>query len=174
MPEQERGFYIAPFGIDGEPEGMDYWNFERLSRKWLAICDRHLELHGPSFDSPWGGNIAHIQMKFTSISGTALITFSIHGKPAASVAIATGNSPLAEAEVIKMFVDSLRGTMLVQHAAAAATPFQNMLVIKERPLMIVVPWPDSDISEQDHALVRELAIHTAAAFVAHDRHPPRL
>jgi hypothetical protein len=171
MAEQEPGFYVAPFGIDGEPEGIDYWKIERLSPKWLAICDRHLELHGTSFDIPWGGNLAHIQMKFTSASGIALVTLSVRGKPSASIAIATGNLPSAETEVLNMFVDSLRRTTLVQHAAAASIPFQNVLVIKERPLMIVVPWPDSNISKQDHALVRELAIHTAGAFVARHSRP---
>jgi hypothetical protein len=31
--------------------------------------------------------------------------------------------------------------------------------------MIVVPWPDDSISEDDHGLVRDLALHLAGAFL---------
>jgi hypothetical protein len=171
MTGQVPGFFVAPFGADGEPEGLEYWELGKLSKKWLATCDQYLDLHGTFFDAPWGGNLSQIQTKFTSTSGIALVTFSAHGKPAASIALATGLSPAAEANVIRMFVDSLRRVGLVAAAAASPEPFQKVFAVKERPVMIVVPWPDSTISQQDHALVRELAVHTAGAFFGRIRQP---
>jgi hypothetical protein len=171
MQEQAPGFFVAPFGIDGEPEGLDRWELAKLSAKWLAICEEHLELHGTSFNAPWRGHISHVQMKFTSASGVALVTFFVRGRPAASVALASGLSPTAEADVMRMFVDSLRRVAVVRAAAASQNPFQEAFTVRERPVMIVVPWPDAMISEQDRALVRELAIHTAGAFFARNQRP---
>jgi hypothetical protein len=107
MSELTRGFYIASFCIDGEPEGLGFWELEKLSGKWLAICDEYLESNGISFDTPWSGNLSHIKTKFTSGSGIALVTFSVNGTPAASVALFSGLSLAAESEVIRVFVDSL-------------------------------------------------------------------
>jgi hypothetical protein len=30
--------------------------------------------------------------------------------------------------------------------------------------MVAVPWPDKNLTEQDHALVRELSLHLSGAF----------
>jgi len=137
---------------------------EKLSTKWLAICNDYLEFNGASFNAPWSGDLSHIYLRLTSASGGALATFSVHSKPATSALLASGVSPSAEAELLKMFVDSLRKVVLVKQAATSSDPFQQVLAIKERPIKIVVPWPDRTISEQDHELIRELAIHTAGAF----------
>jgi|SRR5581483_2269172 len=158
------GFSVAAFGIDGEVQGIDRWDFEKLSSKWLRICGEYLEHHGASFDASWSGPLAHIQTKFTSASGAALVTFGVKGKLAASVALASGLTPATESSVLKMFVNSLRGVELVAAAAQSPEPFREVLAIEERPLMLVVPWADSEVSEQDQALIRELAIHTAGAF----------
>jgi hypothetical protein len=171
MSELRPGFFVAPFGIDGESEGVDHWKLDQLSPKWIAICDQHLCSHGATFNAPWRGSLSHIQIKLTSAAGVALATLSVQGKPAASLALASGLSPTAEAGVLKMFVDSLRSVALVRQAAASPDPFRNALVIEERPVMIVVPWPDSTISEEDRALVRELALHTAGAFFARNPRP---
>lgn len=157
------GFSVAPFGIDGESEGIDIWEMQKLSEEWLAVCSHHLELYGESFDINWKGNLAHIGMKFTSAAGAALVTYSVHGRPAASLALVSGSST-AEAEGLKMFVDSLLASKVVQVAATTSDAFQSVFKIKERPLMVVVPFPDSYVADRDHALVRELAIHTAGAF----------
>jgi hypothetical protein len=173
------GFFIAPFVIDGESEGIDYWEIAKLSGKWLAICADHLEKHGSSFDAPWPGHLSYLSTRLTAASGAALVTFRVHGKLASSVALASGRSPAADAEVLKLFVESLRRVRLVVASAQSLEPFEKMLAIVERPVMVVVPWPDTGISDQDHAVVRELELHTAGAFFSaagqcegREREPP--
>jgi hypothetical protein len=75
MPDELTSFFVAPFAIDGEPEGVGRWELDKLSPKWLAMCDQYLELHGTSFDLPWPDGLSHIRTKFTSASGTALVNF---------------------------------------------------------------------------------------------------
>jgi len=166
MSEEVSGFFVAPFRIDGELEGLAYQEVSRLSRAWHDTCAQFLELHGSHFDRSWSGNLSHIRTKFTARSGVAIVTFSVDAKIAASIALESGLSPFVEADVMKLFVDSLGRVGLVRTASASAQPFESVLSIKDRPLMIVVPWPDSTITTQDHALVRELAVHLAGAFFA--------
>jgi hypothetical protein len=163
---REDGFFVAPFGIDGQQEGCEFVERQRLSVKWLKICGEHLDRHGASFNEPWSGTLAQIHTKFTSAQGVALVTFQVGGRVAASLVLATGASLQAEAQTMQMFVESLRRSAIVQSASADAKPFEAVLSIRERPVMIVVPWPDEAVSEEDHALVRELALHMAGAFLS--------
>lgn len=112
MSAQPAGFFIAPFGIDGEPEGFDYWELSKLSDEWLVICGEQLLRHGDSFDVSWEGRLSHVRMKFTKISEAALITFSILNSPAASVVLMSGKENSAETELLDMFVRSLQKTHL--------------------------------------------------------------
>jgi hypothetical protein len=164
MPRRPAGFFIAPFGVDGESEGFDYVELGRLSGKWLTIAGEYLREHGASFEARWGGNLSHIETKFTSALGVALVTFRVGSHLAASVALASGRAVAAESDALRMFVDSLRRVQLVEAAAASKEPFANVTAIAERPVMIVVPWPDSAILQQDQSVVRELALHLAGAF----------
>ncbi|MGZ5443554.1 MAG: hypothetical protein ACXW5U_16825 [Thermoanaerobaculia bacterium] len=158
------GFYVGSFSIDGEPQGIGYWECSGLSSRWLAVCSEHLAHQGTSFEASWSGNLSHVTTKMTAVSGAAIITFKIGEKIAASVALAKGSSPVAEAELLKMFVESLRRSGVTVTATTSPEPFQKMLSIGERPLMVVVPFPDGSITDQDHAVVRELSIHLAGAF----------
>ena len=164
MTRSGLGFFIAPFSVDGECQAIDYWECAELSARWLAVCAEHLARHGASFDAPWNGNLSHISTKMTAVSGAAIVTFKVGGDIAASVVLADGRSPLAESEVLKMFVESVRKVGVSVAAGTSSHPFQRVLSIEERPLMVVVPWPDDAIAEQDHAAVRELSIHLAGAF----------
>lgn len=164
----QAGFVVAPFGINGELEGSEYREIDSLSRKWLAICQQYLTIHGDVFDAPWGGNLSHVRTRMTAINGHAIVGFSVLDVPAVSVALASGVSPASESEMLGLFVNSLRKIDRVTHTAESGKPFEQVYGIRERPLMIVVAWPESAISVQDHALVRELAIHTAGAFFARD------
>ena len=166
MTTRAAGFYIAPFAIDGEQLGLAYWEMATLSGEWLASCEKHLQQHGLCFDAPWSGNLSHIETKFTAASGVALATFRADGKIAASVLLASGRVPASESEVMDSFVQSLRKVRIASAAAASPEPFQKALAIAERPLMIVVPWPDDAISDENHELVQELAIHMAGSFFA--------
>jgi hypothetical protein len=65
-----------------------------------------------------------------------------------------------------MFVDSMCAVTLTTEVHRDGKPFAKILSIKQRPLMLVVPSGDPKIRDEDHELVRELAIHLAAAFFA--------
>ncbi|MGH7132867.1 MAG: hypothetical protein ACREJO_13075 [Phycisphaerales bacterium] len=158
------GFWIAPFTIDGEPEGIGHWPYSRLSAQWLDICRGFLQFHPASFESPWPGVLSHITTKMTTIAGLALVTFHVHGRPAACMVLATGGVAQIEAGVLQAFVESLRAVSLTRESGSSISPFDRVFTITERPVMIGVPWPDSAISAEDHALVKELAVHTAGAF----------
>jgi hypothetical protein len=166
MAQPEPGFYVAPFVIDGSPQGIGFWKLAGLSRRWLALCDRQLQEQAsdPSLDGSLGGPLSHLTMRFTAEAGAALATFRVRGRVASSLALVSGASRRAERKVLSLFVESLRRLAAVRATAASAAPFEDVLAIQERPLVIVVPWPVPEITDQDHELVRELALHTAGAF----------
>ena len=94
----------------------------------------------------------------------ALVTFTSRGRLTASVLLATGQVAAAESQLLQMFVDSLRRVDVAKSAAASAEPFGKVLTLRERPIMIVVPWPDDAVPDEDHEVVSELAVHLAGAF----------
>jgi hypothetical protein len=163
------GFFIAPFAIDGELQGIGYYDCGKLSARWLRVCAEYLQQHGSSFDATWNGNLSHIRTTCASASDAALMTFSVNGTLASSVALARGAAPAVDHEVLAMFADSLRRVHIVQQSASSTSPFSAILSIQQRPIMIVVPWPDATISEDDHELVRELSLHAAGAFLSRGR-----
>jgi hypothetical protein len=158
------GFFVAPFAIDGEQQGLGYHDRDKLSTRWLKICGEYLAQHGSSFDASWNGNLSHVRTRGTVASRAALMTFSVHGRVAVSVALARGDTPVVERDVLTMFTDSLRRVDVVR-ATAAISPFSAILSTQERPLMIVVPWPDALISAAEDP-VRELSLHTGGAFLS--------
>ena len=68
----DSGFYITPFGMDGEQVGLGFWDASKLSDVWLGVCKEFLNEHGAAFDASWGGNLFEIRTKFTSASGAAI------------------------------------------------------------------------------------------------------
>jgi hypothetical protein len=158
------GFHAAAFAANGELEGVGRWDPTKLSQKWRGICGEFLAAHGARFDTAWGGELAHIRTKFTASAGVALATFKVREKIASSLALTTGRAQAAESTVLHMFVESLRRNEVVRATAAGDEPFAAVLEIPERPLLVVVPWPDPEISDPDEALVRKLGVHLAAAF----------
>ena len=153
---------------DGEFIETDKRNLSALSEKWLNICEEYLFHYGDEFDAPWSGNLSHIKTKFISESGAALATFSSNDRPAVSIALVTGLSSEVESSVLKMFVNSLRKVELVRASAQSSEPFEKILSIESRPLAIIVPWGDPEISEQDQQLTQELSLHFAAAYLMRD------
>ena len=136
------GFFIAPFGIDGKSVGVAYWDASRLSKKWLATCTTFLEEHG-----------------------AAIVTICVKGKVVSSLLLLSGRAQATEADVAKMFVESLQRTFLVKASATIPDSFEEFLQCNERPLAVVVAWPEQAVSDEDHDLVRELGIHLAGAFL---------
>lgn len=148
-------------------QGIGFYDCAKLSKRWLETCEEFLAHHGSSFDAQWSGNLSHVRTRGTATSGAALITFSVNGKVGASLALVRGTAPAVDTQVLTMFVNSLRKVSVVQAASSSpASAFSSVLSIRDRPLMVVVPWPDETIADDDHELVRELALHTAGAFLA--------
>jgi hypothetical protein len=127
--DEGKGFYVAPFGIDGQLEGCEFVDCRNLSEKWLVICGEHLKRFGASFDEPWSGALGRIRTRFTSAQGVALVTFFVADQIAASVVLATGATPTAEAQALQMFVESMRRSAVVQAAAPDGTAFRAALVL---------------------------------------------
>ena len=98
-----------------------------------------------------------------------IVTFMVHTKVASSLLLLRGSSPIAEREAMTLFIDSLRRVKVVKTLAASATPFSDICTIDPRPVLVVVPWPDPEISQNDHELVRELELHLAGAVFAGQR-----
>lgn len=160
----DSGFHMTPFGIDGEQVGLGFWNASKLSDVWLGVCREFLKAHGAAFDASWGGKLMEIRTKFTSASGAAIATFCVRDRVASSLLLLSGQSSEVEQTVTEMFAESLRRTVWVKTAASTPHPFSTIASFAERPLMVVVAWPESTLSEQDNNIVRELGLHLAGAF----------
>jgi hypothetical protein len=175
--EQTPDYYVAPFAIDGECMGVGGQFISELSPRWLTFCRQMLNHRGPVFRCTIPlPPLAHIGLQFTSQTHAALVSFTVHSHPATSAVALRGTNLVAEAEVLKMFVDSLRRVPVVQQAAASRDPFGTAFGLVQRPIYIVVPWANPEISEADQNLVRELNNHTAATFLGSDVSalPPRI
>jgi hypothetical protein len=162
--QRRNGFFILPFGIDGEPVGMNFWEYSSLSAEWLEICARQVETPGAAPKVEWKGNLSHIRTDIVRAAGTALITFLVGERVAASALLMSGCSASAEETFARLFVESLNRVNIVAAASSSPKPFEGVLAAKERPLMAVVAWPDETIRELDRDLVRELGLHLAGAF----------
>ena len=159
---QENGFFVTPFGIDGYPVGSGFWEYSKLSEHWLSVCQQVSST--ATSDAPFSGKLSHIRLKWTSATGAAIGTFLVNDKVVCSVLLLTGRSHPSESQVAQMFVESLRRNDTVRIAAGDAKPFEAILTANERPMMVVVTWPQESVSAPDTTLVRELAIHLAGAF----------
>ena len=165
MPhDQEPGFNIAAFGIDGEQMGTGFWPYSKLSGRWLAICQKHIEKHGMTSAVSLDGQLSHIRVKLTSAAGAALSTLVAHGKTVSSSVLLSGKSPSADSSSAQMFVDSLRRICPVE--LQNPNSFEGILSIESRPLMAVIHWPESSVCDEDHELVREFALHFGGAYFA--------
>jgi hypothetical protein len=159
------GFTIAAFAVDGELMGIAHQSFEGLSQHWIGVAQSFFANYGATFDERFQGPLGHLRIKCTSAAGAALILFYVHDQPASSCAIASGASPAAEAQVLAMFAESVRVSTEPFHTDAQAVPFSEVSTLPNRPLLIVVSWPDRTISEQDREIVKELVWHFGAAFL---------
>ena len=162
--ESVSGFFVLPVGIDGESVGSGFWERSRLSERWLGVCKDYLAAHGAAFEASWDGDIQHVRAKVTSASGAALVTLFVHGKVVLSILLLSGISPQTDNAVSQMFVDSLKRTAPVRVTAQSLSPFTEIFAKQGRPLMVLVPWPQPTVTDEDHGLAYELALHLAGAF----------
>jgi len=160
-------YYVAPFSPDGELIGIGGRMISELSTKWLGFCNQLIASKGAVFQCKIPlPTLQHITVQVTSGSGTALVSFLVNDHPASSAVALTGQRATAEAEVLRMFVESMRRVPTVQELARTTKPFDCLLAITERPLYGVVLWANQSISESDQQLVQELENHLAAALLA--------
>ena len=158
-------FFVAPFSCVGEAQGVDEWSQDQLSGRWLEKCAQFLVSHGDVFDDNWTGELSHVRTKMTSESGAALVSISIHGELALSAVFLRGENVEVEAEVIEMFVRSMARNV----PQGIAGDFSEANDIVARPLMLVVPFVNENVSEFDHDVARELLLHFGAAFLCRQK-----
>ena len=159
-------FTIAPFGLDGSPEGRAVWNVADLSSKWIGVCSDLIRENGTSFDKSLGGHLNHLSIKCVSVNGAALITISVHNRPVSLGAFASGVEPQSDLDALTMFAESTSQATLRFHAPDGEA-FSELYAITGRPLLVVVPWPDPLVSDQEHELAREIMLHFIGALVLH-------
>ncbi|HUP79753.1 MAG TPA: hypothetical protein VM260_14465 [Pirellula sp.] len=155
-------FFVAPFDLDGESVGVGSWQISMLSPNWLGLCAE--QLRSNKGELSWGERLPGIKVKLTCASGAAIGTVCVNDQVASSLLLLSGQSVSAESVLAQMFVESLRRTMHSRAHPSAKTLFEGVLNLKERPLLIVVPWPEAGIFADEHEMVRELGLHLAGAF----------
>lgn len=161
IKNDQNGFWIAPFGADGNAEGLGFWDFSKLSARWLQFFGGVFRANPSSFDCSLTDNLSHVGVKLTSVSGAALVTISYSRRIASSLLLLIGGAPEKDREPVRMFVESLKRTTIVK-ASGSDNPFGKLFEIEERPLVAVVPWPSEAV---DHDLVKEIGLHLAGAFI---------
>ncbi len=163
---RQNGFCILPFAPDGAPLGKGFWEFDRLSGRWIDACSAFLLSHGPSFKASWGQELEHIVTTLTSDSGAGLATFYVRGIPALSTLYVSGKNKDTDSEVLEMFIRSMQST---EFARGDSSAFESIRNIAERPLTAAVVWESDALSDDDRDLLRELSTHFAAAmFLANE------
>ena len=155
--------FYAPFAIDGALLGIGAWQVSALSARWLEFSREVLRSGGPVFDRYLPVPFDRVRLRFSSVPGVALATFSIGATPAASSAFLRGTHSTAERELLQMFVESARRVKIVQRASARPEPFAKAFTISERPLHVVIAWGTEQ--DDDAQTVSELSTHFAAAFL---------
>jgi len=164
---QSADYFVAPFSFDGELIGVAGRSVATLSPRWLDFCRRLLGELGPVFRRAIPlPPLEHITLQFTTNDSAALVSFYVREQPATSAVALRGKRPGAEAEVLRMFVESLRRVPVVQQAAGSAAPFEAAFGLSQRPLYVVVLWANPQIRDADLELVQELDNHLAAAFLS--------
>jgi hypothetical protein len=158
-------YHVAVFLPDGSLEGTAVRERARLSAKWLGVGAELLAQDSASgrVVVPYE-NLDHLDVRFTRSDGAALVSYHAVGDLAVSSLLLTGENPVVEAEVIDMFLASVRRSGPVQGVGTVA-PFGKLLSLRERPLHAVVVWGNPRVSDDDAQLIQELSAHVAGAFL---------
>jgi len=158
-------YHVAAFAADGSLVGVGRWDRAALSPKWLAVAAELMEAATRSGRVAVPiENLSHVTIQVTRAAGAMLATYSAHGIIAASALMLTGAAPEVEADLLTMFVQSLRKTPAVARLGGVE-PFAALFSLTERPLHVVVPWPQGVVSEDDHELIQQLSTHVAGAVL---------
>ncbi len=159
-------YHVAAFAADGSLVGVGSWRRAALSAKWLDIAAELLQTAAKSGRASIPiENLDHLNLQLTLARSAGLASYSVHGILALSTLLLSGNDALAEAELTRLFVTSLRGSARVMQLTQQPDPFAALFTLSERPLHVVVPWTDPRIGDDDHELIQELSAHVAAAVL---------
>jgi hypothetical protein len=122
--------------LDAERLDMDDIEQETAS-PFEPLFDR-----GPSFSSAMP-HAPDVTVKWTgSESGQALLTCSYQGQLFLSGVLVRGSDAPADAEILRMFTQSLESLPLLREMAGGRPdPFAALLERPERPLLAAVVWP---------------------------------
>lgn len=164
-PASESGFLIAAFSAFGHFEGVKWQEYDGISSKWIGLCRELFLEYGGIFDYRWSGNLSHIRTRFTSTQGAGVCTIFVYDHTAYSMLLVGGQSGDIEKDVMNIFLQSIRTPLLNTSVGRVEAGFSELDTISDRPLMAVVPFPNDEISVQNHEIVRELGWHMAAAFL---------
>jgi hypothetical protein len=169
VPTVGGGFFVGAFSLLGDFEGQSARRYENLSEKWIGLCRELLVELGTTFDYRWSNQLSHLRTKLTSAKGVGICTIFIKEQVAASMLLMTGKDELAEQAVIRMHQSSLRDSVPLIATGQDDGGFSRIASIVERPLMVVVPFPNKSVSEEDQDIVREISWHFAAAYFQEHR-----
>lgn len=164
MLEGKAGFFVAPFDADGQQAGLGFWEYGRLSDRWLGVSRDFLKAATGQGRRRWEGALSHLETKVTAASGAAIATFYVDGVLACSCLWVSGTSPNAEREVVQLFVASVVTMAREVHSEEAGQRLSAIDALVQRPLAVFVIWAPKVVSDADVALVRELSLHVAAAL----------
>jgi hypothetical protein len=158
--------HVALFAPDGSLTAFSGAAASALSPRWKDFWRRMLDAHGPVFKAAIPiPPLSHIGVRLTRMDGAALVSFTVQGQPVTSAVALTGQHSDSEAEVLQMFVDSLRRTQLVRAYASDKPPFEEMFRLSQRPLYIAVIWGNPAVNDEDHETVIEFESHLAAVLL---------
>lgn len=157
---------LAIFTADGALTGVTPCSSSILSPRWMEFWRQMLGAHGPVFKAAIPiPPLSHIEVRLTCSEGGALASFAVHAQPAVSAVALTGGNPEAEAQMLRMFVDSLRRTQPVRALAGGELPFEAVFGVAQRPLFAAVVWGNPAVNDEDYETVIELANHLAGVLL---------
>jgi hypothetical protein len=164
-PPANETYFIAPYVIDGELVGVEPVKLASLSSRWIGVCRDLIEVHGLEFEESLEGPLSHLRIKYTSAKGAALILVSVHERPAVSGVFASGLSDETDLEALGMFAASAAQSLAKFRAIGRNSSFAGLATISERPLLVVIPYADALLTDEEYGLAKELMQHVAAAHM---------
>lgn len=158
------GFFVAPFAPDGELVGAGFWEYRKLSRRWLDVCLDFLPVLTGGLRRSWGAELSHIETQLTTASGAATVSFYVHGHLATSCLLLSGAATNVDAEVRELFRESVERMAAHLEGGVAEGRFKQLSGLDQRPLAAFVVWAPEPLCDHDMELVQELSLHLSGAF----------
>lgn len=164
VPVRAGGFFVAPFAPDGDLLDVGFWEYRKLSQRWLDVCGDFLPLLTGGLRRSWGAELSHIETKLTTASGAATVSFYVRSHLTTSCLLLSGAVPSADAEVRALFRESVERMAATLQPGLVAGCFKQLSGLEQRPLAAFVVWAPEPVSDDDMGLVQELSLHLSGAF----------